>query len=290
LLKILNETAHFPYLRLTTSKYIVNGGQCTFDRFAFRWWECLRESLSFVTSNCIAYALQRILSYFLPSITLIVSLPPTRKDCLCDDLNNTSTTNVLISVFDAMIAIQGGWRTAFLIFFISHIPITILIDGQAVFSPLYPRFLVDVVASYADCFGDVLMGKAPSLELIWFSAVVGCEIICQLPFFFVATKMLLSYPKSKTIHRKPNPTSTSYANYDDSNTYPAWFRTACLIYGSHVTTTLVPIMATIIASTETSISQKCTTLAIYSPYLIFPVTLTWLAAREDVDTPRPKMS
>lgn len=151
---------------------------------------------------------------------------------------------------------QGTWRTAFLIFFISHIPITVLIDGQAVFSPFYPRILQRLVAWYADAFGDGLMGKAPSLELTWFSSIVCAELLFQLPFFFVAVRMLLSYPDGKG-----GTTTTPNGRSTGSGTYPNWFRTACLIYGSHVSTTLVPITVSIALSSETSTIQKCMTLA-----------------------------
>jgi hypothetical protein len=52
-----------------------------------------------------------------------------------------------------MSSIQGKTRLAFLAFFISHLPITILVDGQA-FLPRdwYPQSLVDVVDWYAATF------------------------------------------------------------------------------------------------------------------------------------------
>jgi len=46
-----------------------------------------------------------------------------------------------------------------------------------------------------------------------------------------------------------------------SQQYPEWFRMACVIYGSHVSTTLVPIIGTFITSEEMTIKQKCATTA-----------------------------
>ena len=52
-----------------------------------------------------------------------------------------------------MPALQGFTRTAILCFFVSHIPITLLIDCQA-FLPrhFYPQALQDVVDWYAETF------------------------------------------------------------------------------------------------------------------------------------------
>lgn len=167
-----------------------------------------------------------------------------------------------------MKVIEGSTRIAFLAFFLSHIPITLLVDSQGVFGPYYSQILVDVVAGYCNLFGDVLMKNAPSTDYVWFSSLICCEILFQLPFFFVAVKML-----------------TGGCNLNESSQqsqhYPEWFRMACIIYGSHVSTTLVPIIATFAANGEMSIRQKCATTAIYSPYLVFPFSLMWLAVREN---------
>lgn len=185
-----------------------------------------------------------------------------------------STTKTL-----EMKVIEGGPRTAFLIFFISHIPITILIDGQGALSRWYPKMLTDVVSWYSHCFGDVLMKRSPSMETVWFSSVICCELIFQLPFFFVATRLLLKYPRrtsssSVMTTAKSNQQSSRVSSSSNEEQYPVWFRTASLIYGSHVSTTLVPILATFltcndmttlqkvmtISSTSTSYSKDCTEL------------------------------
>ena len=55
--------------------------------------------------------------------------------------------------FAAMPTLEGATRTAFLLFFISHIPITLVIDGQAFFPRhYYPQVLRDVVDWYAITF------------------------------------------------------------------------------------------------------------------------------------------
>lgn len=154
-----------------------------------------------------------------------------------------------------MKVIQGGPRIAFLLFFLSHIPITLLIDGQGLLSSWYPQLLRDVVQWYSQCFGDVLMSHAPSMDTAWFSSIILVELLFQLPFFFVASWMLWEHPGdggSKIQHLQ------SCAAADN---YPDWFRTASLIYGSHVTTTLVPILGTFVTSPEMSLGQKVATIS-----------------------------
>uniref|UniRef100_A0A7S4AC64 EXPERA domain-containing protein n=1 Tax=Pseudo-nitzschia australis TaxID=44445 RepID=A0A7S4AC64_9STRA len=172
-----------------------------------------------------------------------------------------------------MKVIEGSTRLAFLGFFLSHIPITLLVDSQGLFGPYYPKALTGITAWYCNLSGDVLMKNAPSTEYAWFSSVIGCEILFQVPFFVAAIKMIMA-------GRSNNRNESSQSQLQLQQIYPEWFRIACIIYGSHVSTTLVPIIATFIASREMTIGQKCATIAIYSPYLLFPVTLMWLAAKE----------
>ena len=113
----------------------------------------------------------------------------------------------------------------------------------------------------------------PSYD-VWFSAIVACELLFQLPFFFVALKMLRTYNA---------PSMISKNNHSEAH-YPTWFTDACLIYGSHVSTTLVPILACFLWSNEMTVSQKLMTTLIYSPYLIFPFFLMFNAAAEHFNT------
>eukprot|EP01135_Chromosphaera_perkinsii_P003548 Nk52_evm6s248 gene=Nk52_evmTU6s248 len=110
----------------------------------------------------------------------------------------------------------------FLVYFISHIPITICIDGQG-FLPeeYYPKVLRDTLDWYVSEFGDPLM-KAP--QALWFKSIVGCELFLQLPFFFVAV----------------------YAFMFKCN----WIRIPGIVYGAHVATTMAPILVTIVDKGE----------------------------------------
>jgi hypothetical protein len=156
-----------------------------------------------------------------------------------------------------MKAFTGATRKAFLIFFASHIPISMFVDSQALLPEwLFPTFLKDLLDFYAGFVQDPLMMR-PKFGGPWFQAVIACELQIQIPFFCVAVRQLLG----------------------DASSWPDWFRTACLVYGSHTSTTMVPILTVIMANPDSNATQKCMALAVYLPYLIFPLWLLVLAAK-----------
>jgi hypothetical protein len=138
---------------------------------------------------------------------------------------------------------HSALKITFLIYFLTHIPITLLIDLQGNWGHLYPALLQGVVAWYVDNFKDFLMGSPPA----WFRSFIVCEAFIQLPFFFFAIYALL-YEKN-------------------------WIRVPSLVYGAHVATTLFPIIAEFIASQDLNTTEKVTLISIYSPYLIVPIML-----------------
>ena len=151
-----------------------------------------------------------------------------------------------------MTVLQGNTKIAFLCFFISHIPITILIDGQAFFPRhYYPQILQDVVDWYAATFKDKLMTHPTNP---WFSSLVAIEILFQLPFFFYAVYTML---KRRDINKNLS-----------------------IIYGSSTATTLIPIFACILTDEDTTIREKGVLLGFYLPYLIFPMWLIMIAEGE----------
>lgn len=156
-----------------------------------------------------------------------------------------------------MKVIQGSARIAFLGYFVSHIPITLFVDGQGLLGPYYPQVLVDVVAWYSDLFGDVLMKHAPSTDLAWFSSFICCEILFQFPFFFAAIKFIGMEGGGEN----ETDSSSSESTQKQQQDYPEWFRMGCIVYGTHVSTTLVPILATFLMSHEMTVHQKCATIA-----------------------------
>lgn len=152
-----------------------------------------------------------------------------------------------------MTVLQGNTKIAFLCFFISHIPITLLIDGQAFFPRhYYPQILQDVVDWYAITFKDKLMTH-PDIQP-WFSSLVAIEILFQLPFFLYAVSVML---KKRDINEN-----------------------LCIAYGSSTAATLIPIFACILTDEDTTIREKSVLLSFYLPYLIFPMWLIMIAGSE----------
>ena len=148
-----------------------------------------------------------------------------------------------------MASLTGNTRYAFIAFFASHIPATLIIDCQVIFRRFYPQFFQDLLQWYTTVFNDSLM-RAPFDT--WFQAIVCFEILFQLPFFFYALYGLLN-PK-KVDGR-------------------GMFRSLCMIYGAHTSTTLIPILACHANNTDASIMDKIGVILIYLPYLVFPAWL-----------------
>ena len=174
-----------------------------------------------------------------------------------------------------MKALQGGTRQAFLVFFASHIVFTLCIDLQAIGKTWYPTILQNLVTEYARFCHDPLMSGEPRFEL-WFQSIVVFEMIFQLPFFFCA------------VHFFSDPTVV---------TYPLWFHRACIIYGSHTATTLVPILPTLwfqdINHNNNNdenedwiappLEKRILLVLIYLPYFVFPAWLAAIAALDGTD-------
>lgn len=146
-------------------------------------------------------------------------------------------------------------RISFIVFFATHIPITAFIDAQA-FLPrsVFPSIAIDLVEWHCSAAGfkDSLMREKPS----WFRHIVLFEIMLQFPFFFVALAALLKRSNS--------------------------VRLPALVYGSHVATTMIPILGHFsVVDPSLSPSERATLIAIYCPYLILPVWLVVAMMRGD---------
>jgi hypothetical protein len=142
-------------------------------------------------------------------------------------------------------AIGERTRAIFLAYFITHIPATMMIDSQVVLPrALVPAFARKALEWHIATNNDVLMANQPS----WLRGLVACELLFQLPFFFVAVKALMG--------RKN------------------WIRGYCIAYGAHTATTLVPILQYIWEDeTFKSEKQRVALIGIYAPYLIVPLWL-----------------
>jgi hypothetical protein len=149
-------------------------------------------------------------------------------------------------------------RIVFLFYFITHIPISIVLDYQALLSEWYPQNLRDFYNWYATSFNDVLMSARP----VWLQSFIFAELFFQGPFFFVAIYALL---------RKR-----------------AWIRIPGIIYGVHVATTVLPILAEIAFSKKNSLKEKRVLFCCYSPYFIIPALFASYLASHPIPFP-PKV-
>jgi hypothetical protein len=135
------------------------------------------------------------------------------------------------------------FKIVLLFYFISHIPITLCLDFQVLFGAHYPAILQEFNAWYVNTYKDyVIMNKE-----VWIQSFVWCELLFQLPFFFVATYGLL-FEKN-------------------------WIRIPSIFYGVHVATTVVPIVAETVFRDKNTLQEKAILCGFYLPYFIIPFAL-----------------
>ncbi|KAF9145092.1 hypothetical protein BGX30_010347 [Mortierella sp. GBA39] len=140
---------------------------------------------------------------------------------------------------------------AMFIYFISHIPATMLMD----LVPLYPAFLAPLIQPllkfqdfYVDTFRDPFMGDR---SLIWFNTFLHCEALFQLPFFFFA----------------------AYSLYHNKRSIVLWI----CVYSAHVITTVLPILTTLNLTEDENFpfaiseGQKLFLNCLYTPWVLFPL-------------------
>ncbi|XP_032823521.1 sigma intracellular receptor 2 [Petromyzon marinus] len=145
----------------------------------------------------------------------------------------------------------------FVFYFASHIPITLLFDSQALLPKgSLPPLLSDPMKWYIQKFKDSLMANPPT----WFYAFIYSEVFLQLPFFPIAT----------------------YAFYKGGR---RWIRIPAIIYASHVTTSLLPILSHVLLHDFTvppgtkgvagpsTMHERLSLVAVYLPYLLIPLLI-----------------
>lgn len=156
-------------------------------------------------------------------------------------------------------SLTGTTKYAFIAFFASHIPATLLVDMQAAFPGYHPKIFQNALEWYVNIFNDSLM-RAP--HDTWFKALVFGEIFFQLPFFFYALYGLLNPEKVDGTGR---------------------FRSICTIYGAHTTTTMIPILVCHAQNPSATLMEKMGIFSVYLPYLIFPLWLVFICVlSEDI--------
>jgi len=135
------------------------------------------------------------------------------------------------------------FKLLLIIFFVSHIPITLFLDGQGLFGDYYPKVFKDFNEYYFSTYKDFLIENPP----VWLKTLFLAEIFFQLPFFFIVTYCLIM----------------------EKN----WIRIPAIVYGSHTVTTILPIWGEFICSSKLNITEKLTLIGFYFPYLVIPLTL-----------------
>ena len=140
-------------------------------------------------------------------------------------------------------AISELARGVFLTYFVTHIPATMLIDAQVVLPPrVVPKFARNALRWHISTNNDVLMAHQPA----WLRSLVMCELVFQLPFFFVAISALRRRDEGAK----------------------GWL----LAYGAHTATTLAPILQYIWESDAiASELERWKLIGVYSPYLVVPL-------------------
>ncbi|TEA28540.1 hypothetical protein DBR06_SOUSAS2010178, partial [Sousa chinensis] len=142
------------------------------------------------------------------------------------------------------------------LYFLSHIPITLLVDLQAVLPrDLYPVELRNLRQWYTEAFKDPLLQNPP----VWFKSFLFCELVFQLPFFPVAT----------------------YAFFKGGC---RWIRTPAIIYSVQTMTTLIPVLSTFLLEDFSKAScfrgqgpktfhERLFLMSVYMPYFLIPLVL-----------------
>lgn len=139
---------------------------------------------------------------------------------------------------------RGVCDRLFFVFFLVHIPITWMFDAQAIISrEMYPRVLVEVMDYYTANYQDVFMKLPP----VWFQSFIFCEILFQFPLLLI----------------------NLYGLWKDKR----WVPFSCIIYGTHVATTCIPILWEMWASQEILWENKIILTLIYSPYVLIPLLM-----------------
>ncbi|KAF6255027.1 hypothetical protein COO60DRAFT_1537625, partial [Scenedesmus sp. NREL 46B-D3] len=123
---------------------------------------------------------------------------------------------------------------------------------------MLPQQLKDLLQWHIETNGDHLVRDNP----IWFVAFVWCELVVQLPFFFIA----------------------AYAYLAGRN----WIRIPAIMYGVHAATTVVPMLADFYYGQGRNSPQKEQLCLIYGTYLVFPLLIALTMACSRIPFPSDK--
>ncbi|QRV88956.1 transmembrane protein [Ceratobasidium sp. AG-Ba] len=155
----------------------------------------------------------------------------------------------------------------YFVYFLMHVPATLLIDAQGIMPPnILPESFRKLVNFYVNLSGDPLIAGAIGLhgsatQFTWFHTFVAMECLFQLPAFLIGMSML----------KRESP----------------YLPILLVMYGAHVTTTVVPALTTVLATPRTTAeilaekgpfqsmtqAQVLMFLSSYLPFLIMPLIM-----------------
>ncbi|KAI7900312.1 transmembrane protein 6/97 [Cokeromyces recurvatus] len=136
----------------------------------------------------------------------------------------------------------------YFVYFATHIPITLAIDFQVFYPPNWvPQIFKDALDFYVLTYKDPFMGS--STPIYWYLSFIVCELLIQLPFFFIACVGLIKDCK--------------------------YIRLPLAIYGSHVATTVLPSILEVLLNPELKLNQteRLVLCSFYAPYFILPLIM-----------------
>lgn len=156
----------------------------------------------------------------------------------------------------------------YLVFFAIHIPATLFMDLQAIAPPgSFPSFFQVIPSFYLKISGDPLIAGVMGLhgvptQFTWFRTFIVMEGLFQLPIFFLGIYML----------KKNSP----------------YVPVLLVLYGSHVTTTVAPVLTTTLATPAAvtnaiekalpfkslNSAQLLMLMSSYVPFLAIPLLMT----------------
>jgi len=150
----------------------------------------------------------------------------------------------------------------YFLFFLMHIPATLLIDLQAIYpTAMVPKVIAQLPVLYVQMSGDPLIGGGMGYfgteeTYVWFKTFLFLEAIFQLPTFVLGARAL--YNNSRSI-------------------YPL-----LLVYAASTTTTTLPCLSVILATPLAPVvaagaitpAQQLLLLSSYLPFFLLPLVMT----------------
>lgn len=142
----------------------------------------------------------------------------------------------------SLLTMNSTLRAIFLVYFITHIPISLVLDFQALLGAYYPPILKSLYSWYTAQFHDYLMETKP----LWLQSFILAEVVLQFPLFFYFIWGLLKKEYQK-------------------------IKIPGIVYGAHVATTVWAILAETLVSEKNTTNEKIVLTSFYFPYFLIPV-------------------